>query len=899
MDEILGTIRAARTPLVSVTGPAGVGRTQLLARLSALLTADGRHVTAMRFTSDGNAMPARFALPDAASPHDSIVGLRGPVRSESIWASLGPVVGAAGKPDVARSAATSAAAALRRSGPKPVLLIDDAQWIDPDSLAVLEALVQQVADSPLTCVVATRTPAPGITGRAAAARLRRAGLVESVRLRPLRPEEVRRTTALALQAVPDDALADHVLRLSRGIPAAVGETLDQLRADRAIRVVDQRAYLVAATGPSGALPPGPLLRAVRELGPDAWAVAKAVATLAPFGAAVPELVGAALNLPVREVERLIDVLRAEGVLHRGLGGASWRFQIPLVAEALVAARGPFERRHLAAQAVTSVWNGAATCADEDHFTNLIADAGRLVDSRRALGELLSRSATARADLAQRWLGAATELSDDRTQRSVVLLQHTTACHVRGDREQSLRGALLLLAEYADQLNSVTVQELQAMAVYALSSLGHTEVLRALAERTTTEPFPPTVVTSALAFGMLDRWREAGELVPGSSEDPLSQLLLTMTELWQGNPERFEQSLETKAGWPPRTSAHRRFDHVNAHVTALLVIGDLDRADKLLIEEGLDWHRMQRSDQAMAAALRGQFDVAAETARRGVADRSACSFDAGNAGMHHATVSALVAQGKVLTARKLLAAARTTTPVLAHLLDMAEGLVDRALGDTGGAISRLRATLHSAAGRGLLVGADLGWAELVDLALDTGATDTAEEGLRAVEELAATMPTSRVTMHAAFVRAVVGGDAAATQECLRRLQERGHPGESAVIRARLVKHGAAPAAVLGPVYAELGELGAFLYRARARNLMRELGVTVPGRQEAVAENEYLLTVLAAEGLSNKQIAATLRTSDKSVEGRLSRLFARHGLTSRIELSQAILDEALTAGGTGRG
>ncbi|GLY46806.1 AAA family ATPase [Lentzea sp. NBRC 102530] len=899
MDEILDTIRAARTPLVSVTGPAGVGRTQLLARLSALLTADGRHVTAMRFTSDGNAMPARFTLPDATSPHDSTVGLRGPVRSESLWASLGPVVGAAGKPDVARSAATSAAAALRRSGPRPVLLIDDVQWIDPDSLAVLEALVHQLADSPLNCVITTRTPAPGMAGGAAAARLRRAGLVESVRLRPLRPDEVRRTTALALQAVPDDALAAHVRRLSRGIPAAVGETLDQLSADRAIRVVDQRAYLVAAPSPSGALPCGPLLRAVRELGPDAWAVAKAVATLAPFGTAVPALAGAALNLPLPQVERLIDVLRAEGVLHRGLNGASWRFQIPLVAEALVAARGPFERRHLAAQAVTSVWNGTATCTDEDHFTNLVADAGRLVDARRALGELLSRSETARADLAQRWLSAATELSDDRAQRSAVLLRHTSACHVHGDHERSLRGAQLLLTEYRDQLTADTVQDLQAMAVYALSSLGDVEVLRGLAERTTTEPFPPTAVTSALAFGMLDRWQEAGVLVSGSSGGTLSQLLRTMTELWQGRPQEFEQSLESRAGWPPRTSSHHRLDHVTAHVTALLVMGDLDRADKLLIEEGLDWHRMQSSDQAMAAALRGQFDVAAETARRGVADGSACSFDVGTAGMHHATVSALVAQGKVLTARKLLAAARTTTPVLAHLLDLAEGLVDRALGDTEGAISRLRTTLHDAAGRALLVGADLGWAELVDLALDTGAAGTAEEGLRAVEELAATMPTSRVLMHAAFVRAVVGRDAAAAQECLRRVQDRDHPGESAVIRARLVKHGAAPATLLGPVYAELGELGAFLYRARARNLMRELGVTVPGRQEAVAENEYLLTVLAAEGLSNKQIAATLRTSDKSVEGRLSRLFARHGLTSRIELSQAILDEALTARGTGRG
>ena len=79
----------------------------------------------------------------------------------------------------------------------------------------------------------------------------------------------------------------------------------------------------------------------------------------------------------------------------------------------------------------------------------------------------------------------------------------------------------------------------------------------------------------------------------------------------------------------------------------------------------------------------------------------------------------------------------------------------------------------------------------------------------------------------------------------------------------------------------------LYRAWLRNLMREHAVPVPGRKETVAENERLLAMLAAGGLSNKQLAAALRTSDKSVEGRLSRLFSRTGYRSRIELSRAML------------
>jgi DNA-binding NarL/FixJ family response regulator len=72
-------------------------------------------------------------------------------------------------------------------------------------------------------------------------------------------------------------------------------------------------------------------------------------------------------------------------------------------------------------------------------------------------------------------------------------------------------------------------------------------------------------------------------------------------------------------------------------------------------------------------------------------------------------------------------------------------------------------------------------------------------------------------------------------------------------------------------------------------MRERNVAVPGRQSTVTENERLLAVLVAEGLGNKQLATVLRNSEKSVEGRLSRLFSRTGYRSRVELAMAILSD----------
>jgi DNA-binding NarL/FixJ family response regulator len=56
---------------------------------------------------------------------------------------------------------------------------------------------------------------------------------------------------------------------------------------------------------------------------------------------------------------------------------------------------------------------------------------------------------------------------------------------------------------------------------------------------------------------------------------------------------------------------------------------------------------------------------------------------------------------------------------------------------------------------------------------------------------------------------------------------------------------------------------------------------------VAENERLLATLVTDGLTNRELATVLGASEKSVEGRLSRLFQRTGYRSRVELASAVL------------
>lgn len=906
VEDILGTLQAAGTPLVLLTGLSGVGRTTTLARLRERFEAEGRHVSAMRFTSDGNVTPALFALPVDGQAGLSAAQLRGPVRNEPVWAWIGPVADADAEPAVALRAARAAAAVLQRTGDDTVLLLDDLQWIDRNSAAVLEALIRLLDGRPLACIGTVRVPTNGAASRYGSdvlPRLREEGLVHTVRLPPMRREQLAEWLTAKLMASPETALVDHLYSLSRGVQAVVNGTTEALRAQDAIRVLDRSAYLVPAT--SAAKPPqwDERVKAIRGLGPAVWDVAKAVAILYPLGDAVPRLVSDAVGVSERVAIELIEVLRAAGVLHRGRG-PSWRFTVPRMATTLAMTCGPYERRKLATAAVEAVWEGTAVCPDPDRLTNLVADAGRLIDAERASGELLARARIVRetdAESSLRWLNAAAELTNDRARRAKVLLTLAFTHHLHGGHEQSLRSSRLLLDDFADQLSLDSVQEAQALLVCGLRGLGDTEALREIAEGKRGLPGNPgsRAVTQALAYGLLDRWAEAEQRVNAAEtslpeegvQSLFARLIKATGALWQGKYEVFEQSLGAREDWPLRDVARYRVEQVNAHLTGLLLNGELDRAEKLLTEENLSWASMRPCDRAIAAVLRGDFQSATELACRSVANRSAYSFDPATAGMHYAVVSALVSQGRLATARELLTTARATTPVLAHLLDFTEAQVGRALGDNRRAANRLSIALDAAADRGLVSGSDLANAELTDLSLDLDDRETAERCLATAERSASAPTTGRAMLNAQFVRAVVSRDRNVAADCLRLAHERNQPFELALTIVRLVKHGVAEPALLTEAYELLGDIDALLHRAQARSLMREHGIVVPGRQKTLAENEHLLAVLAAEGLSNKQIAAVLSSSERSVEGRLSRLFSRSGYRSRIELSTAMVNGEL--------
>ena len=97
--------------------------------------------------------------------------------------------------------------------------------------------------------------------------------------------------------------------------------------------------------------------------------------------------------------------------------------------------------------------------------------------------------------------------------------------------------------------------------------------------------------------------------------------------------------------------------------------------------------------------------------------------------------------------------------------------------------------------------------------------------------------------------------------------------------------------LQQVVAEAGRAGARrLHDAAAREL-RRIGSRPSGRARRAAERgdsalsarEQEIARLVAEGKSNKQVATTLYLSEKTVENALTRIYAKLGVRSRVELS----------------
>jgi DNA-binding CsgD family transcriptional regulator len=861
VDGIVDTVTSPLgPPLIAVVGPCGIGLSTTLHRIRTALQEHGTHVVTVQFTQTSAELPGPFGVP------------RLPAASEL----------------------------LAKDG--AALLVDDAQWIDGETLGRLESLVRKLVGTRTRCVCAielTAPPAAGAAARTVLSRLVHEGLAEIVHLRPLGDAELAALMSERFGAKPSPELVRHLRRLTRNRPRALTTVLAAYQRSNAIRVVDRHAYL-DHPDVTPALPDNhELPLRIRRMGNAAWKVAKAMAVLNPLGEVALPLAAETTGLAESEVADALHLLRSRGILRHLAANGRWAFRLPLVEAVLIDQLGPYERRRLAQAAVTAVWDGRARCADRDYLADQLVYAGPTVDGERARTELLARAReTSGEGRVETWLRAAADLTPDRALRAGILLEHAKTCAVRGKVAECLETTRTLLHDLSDQLPPDLLQDVHLVHVSALHAIGDFATTEQIARG---EWWPwadrpaERAITRAAALSLLGRWQQARDVL--AETEPAwrgcaaavhqATVLGSLAGLWLGDREQFDRGLAAlhERGVDDRRGHHQLVQYVGA----LLAIGDLPAAERLLAEDLRPSERPRLAEQAVLAARRGRFDAAVEFTRTRIVRGPSFGYGPVAVVMIQEAAVIHLARGRITRARELLAGARSTQPVLPHVLASPEAWIAAMLGERRHARATVRAALDTADRDGVLAGTDELWFAAFTLAHAEGDLADARSCRHGAEAAADKLGTGRAELYRLLIRATLEPGSSFGAQALRLARDLAEPLRLVTTIEHLVRVGAAEPHLLAEAYEILGGLDALLLRAWSRALMRERNVAVPGRQSTVTENERLLAVLVAEGLGNKQLATVLRTSEKSVEGRLSRLFSRTGYRSRVELAMAILSD----------
>jgi len=898
-----------------IEGPAGAGKSTLWRAAVDLAVRDGRLLLASR-PAGAEVRLAYSAITDLLEPHVDLVlpGLPVPQRRGLERALLiGGEDDAAPDPRAIAAGFLGAVRELARRGPI-VVAVDDAQWLDEASAAVIEYTVRRIRDEPVAVLLAWRRASPPPPGG-----LARRGLAIEIRDAP---PEVLQVEPLSLGAT------QRLLRMHTGVQLG--------------RRMLERIHATSGGNPFYALE---LARAVAPGGAVAGDAADAALEPIPLGATLGDLLAARLaafdeptrlalfvaaaapGSSVEFIGRVVDAA-PEPALRPAVAGAvisvagdAVEFVHPLLAAASYAAVTPDDRRRWHARI-------AAMSTDSESIARHVALARPGPDPEvAALLAGAARSARRR--------GAPTDAAD-LFEQAISRLTPSAGPAARSER-------VALIAEAAPLLRVTGRTELAAPLVeWAI------DAMPAGPDRT-----PLLLELAALREG--SQHGGAGELdlidqsirEAGDQPGPAAAGLLAR-EMWERSMDRAPSALEYARVALQRAEqsgdeallaeAHvrtadlevvlgeaddpvRRFAHalelgerhlVDAQNSArsmlavcLIRAGRVDEARPLLVAE-LDRSAAEGDEASQAWIclflaelewLAGRWEASAAYAAEGLeiarqagmrmregALLSLVALVAGSRGDSAAATTAISAAlaideeiGEVAYAnyaRQIRGFVELTGGNPRDAADLVATYSDRRLegskrlsfaGDTIESLARLgepETALHLAAELEAR-GARLRRPTLVAVAarcraLALGGQGSLGDAISAAEEAVAGHAALGLPFEHGRSLLVLG-------EALRRAKRRGAAREA-----------------LNDAIAIFDRLGARPWSERAMAERARIG----GRttSSGLSETELRVARLVASGRTNKEVAAELFVSVRAVEANLSRIYAKLGIESRIELAR---------------
>ncbi len=772
-----------------------------------------------------------------------------------------------------------------------LVLVDDAQWLDAASAEALRFVARRLAGERVAVIAAWREgdersfDAPelpelrlsALHREAAEALLdsRSPGLARELRDRVLETSAGNPLALIELPAAAGDGSAS-------AEPLAVGRRIEQSFAARARELSEEcrLALLVAAAASSS----------------DAATIAPALAALGPDMRAFDEAEQAGL-IEIRD--------------------GAFLFVHPLVRSAIYHAAGPRERRNsnraLANVALAAgdrergAWYlAAATTAPDEDVAATLEDAARLALERTghaAASAAFERAARLTPDpeqRAQRLLSAAKaawsvglntvealsrqalELTRDDRLRGDIHAELETSLYWRGD----LQAAHLIKTQTADELESVAPVQAAHMRARSTASLRHflrgseaLEVARraheTMLEADGDDPRVPLMYAQALArvgsvdeaLALAEQW---GPTTDTAADDSLR---MNLAEIWILQDE-FDDAARLVASWDAPARA-------TGDVSTLT--NALEHAARVDVRRGLfvaAYAAANESVELTALVPSEVLQLAESTVRL-------CEVTAwlgrDDEAHRHAT-------------RALELAARCGSFHFEAQVRAAMGMLALSRGDSSEAVTELERVRELVRGGGYRHPAFVQFSpELVEAYVRAGRSADATAELELLHEESESVKTPWAFAVTARCRALVESDLSSFEEALReheqspRIVERARTelayGEAlrrAAQRVDAREH-------LRRALATFESAGAAAWADRARDELRASGEQIR-RDEAAREEltpqELQVARTVAAGASNKEAAAQLFLSTKTIEFHLRNAYRKLGVGSRTQLANAL-------------
>jgi ATP/maltotriose-dependent transcriptional regulator MalT len=824
----------------------------------------------------------------------------------------------------------------RLTARQPMLLaLDDVHWADAASLEVLAHLLRRFR-GPLLTALAYRQPPTRLVGALEASA--RSGAATRLDLLPLSTEDAERLIGKDL----DDATRAVIYRESGGNPFYI-EQLARASRGHAIRPHSVHE-------PARGIVPRAVIATIREeLSAVTAGSRRTLQAAAVAGESFePELVGAIAEQTDNGVLAAVDELVELDFIRPTEAPRRFRFRHPIVRRAVydaipkgwkigahARAAAALAARHAPAVARAHHVESSAVVGDEDAIA-LLLQAGRDAAPRAP-------------ETAGRWLLAATRLllprAEDDERRLALLSEAASALTYAGAYDDALdvlgQASAGLPAEYAEER-----ARLVARIAFAKRMSGRPLESRGLVEQALRSL--PAESSAALALTLelaIDHyWR--GEFGP---------MREVAGGVWDRAREWDERVYATWAGALcslASASANRLADaraelaEVDSACAALSdeqlaeridVLGYIAQASSLL----------ERSDDAVEYARRG-LRLAQTTGQTpfipGLLVLEANGLFMQGRIVEAAGVAETATDAALLTGNDQFAmwalwadamacsAAGDTSRALASAREaaaraerMAETFFSslsrlhlaaalNAAGDAAGARTELAAFEAGPDQRLLDLRGGLGWELLIQTQLSIGDWHGAVESARTAEARARTTSLPQRTATAVCARAAVllagddpPGAARAAREAIPLADSTGNPLLSARARAllgaALGRLGELEPAIAELEYAErtLSEAGAMREADAAAQELRRLGWRGPRRTRggaagrgsgALSARELEVATLVAAGKRNREVAAALFLSEKTVESHLARIYDKLGVRSRAALATILAGDDYT-------